>query len=71
MVAVDLLDESGDFDPSLRDRAIDEAFYHGLLLIGCGKSAIRFCPPLVVDAEQIQVALEILDTCLAQLLTTG
>lgn len=71
MVAVDLLDESGAFDSSLRDRAIDEAFYHGLLLIGCGKSAIRFCPPLVVDAEQIQVALEILDTCFAKLLTTG
>ncbi|MCT7955085.1 acetyl ornithine aminotransferase family protein [Laspinema palackyanum] len=70
MVAVDLLDESGAFDPSLRDRAIDEAFYHGLLLIGCGKSAIRFCPPLVVDAEQIQVALEILDSCFSKLLTT-
>ncbi|WP_242541468.1 acetyl ornithine aminotransferase family protein [Phormidium pseudopriestleyi] len=67
MVAVDLLDESGALDPSLRDRAIDEAFYHGLLLIGCGKSAIRFCPPLVVDAEQIQVALEILDACFAKL----
>ncbi|MCT7976316.1 acetyl ornithine aminotransferase family protein [Laspinema olomoucense] len=70
MVAVDLLDKSGGFDPSLRDRAIDEAFYHGLLLLGCGKSAIRFCPPLVVDAEQIQVALEILDACFAKLFAT-
>jgi len=60
MVAVDLLDEDGNFDSTLRDRIIQEAFYHGLLLLGCGKAAIRFCPPLVINREQIQTSLDIL-----------
>ncbi|MGB3206319.1 MAG: acetyl ornithine aminotransferase family protein [Crinalium sp.] len=60
MVAVDLLDTNGNLDSELRDRIVDQAFYQGLLLLGCGKAAIRFCPPLVIDSEQIQIALNIL-----------
>ncbi|AFZ12180.1 4-aminobutyrate aminotransferase apoenzyme [Crinalium epipsammum PCC 9333] len=60
MVAVDLLDANGNLDPGLRDRIVDQAFYQGLLLLGCGKAAIRFCPPLVIDSDQIQIALKIL-----------
>ncbi|HEY9853272.1 MAG TPA: acetyl ornithine aminotransferase family protein [Leptolyngbyaceae cyanobacterium] len=60
MVAIDLLNEDGKFDTQLRDKIVDAAFYKGLLLLGCGKSAIRFCPPLVIDQEQIQVALQII-----------
>jgi 4-aminobutyrate aminotransferase len=67
MVAADLLDTEGNFAPDLRDRLINQAFYKGLLLIGCGKSAIRFCPPLVIDRDQIQVALQILSDLLAQM----
>ncbi|MCL1471872.1 acetyl ornithine aminotransferase family protein [Argonema antarcticum] len=65
MVAIDLLDEEGNFDVRLRDKIVDEAFYKGLLLLGCGKSAIRFCPPLVIDRDQIQVALQILTELIA------
>ncbi len=64
MVAVDLLDEQGNLDYKLRDRIIQEAFLHGLLLLGCGKAAIRFCPPLVIDSEQIQIALQIISEIL-------
>ncbi|MBD2776478.1 acetyl ornithine aminotransferase family protein [Iningainema tapete] len=56
MVAVDILDNEG----KLRDRLIKEAFLRGLLLLGCGKAAIRFCPPLVIDSDQIQIALDII-----------
>jgi 4-aminobutyrate aminotransferase len=66
MVAVDLLDETGDFDKELRDRILQAAFYRGLLLLGCGKSAIRFCPPLVIDSEQIQIALDIINGILLE-----
>jgi 4-aminobutyrate aminotransferase len=66
MVAVDLLDTAGNLNPNLRDRIIDGAFYRGLLLIGCGKAAIRFCPPLVVDRQQIQIALNILGELLEE-----
>ena len=60
MVAIDLLDTQGNLNPTLRDRIVEYAFYRGLLLLGCGKAAIRFCPPLVIESKQIQVALEIL-----------
>lgn len=60
MVAIDQFDAEGHLDPQLRDRIVDQAFYRGLLLLGCGKAAIRFCPPLVIDAAQIGIALEIL-----------
>ncbi|MDZ8109108.1 MAG: acetyl ornithine aminotransferase family protein [Nostoc sp. DedQUE12a] len=60
MVAVDLLDEAGNLDNKLRDRIIQESFLQGLLLLGCGKAAIRFCPPLIIDSDQIQTALQIL-----------
>ncbi|MEH2332208.1 acetyl ornithine aminotransferase family protein [Nostoc sp.] len=66
MVAVDLLDEQGNLDHKLRDRIIQEAFLRGLLLLGCGKAAIRFCPPLVIDSDQIQIALEIISEILQQ-----
>ncbi|MBC6431924.1 acetyl ornithine aminotransferase family protein [Nostoc sp. HG1] len=65
MVAVDLLDEQGNLDHKLRDRIIQEAFLRGLLLLGCGKAAIRFCPPLVIDSEQIQIALQIISEILS------
>jgi 4-aminobutyrate aminotransferase len=66
MVAVDLFDETGNFDKELRDRILQAAFHRGLLLLGCGKSAIRFCPPLVIDSEQIQIALDIINGILLE-----
>jgi 4-aminobutyrate aminotransferase len=65
MVAVDILDPEEHPNPQGRDRLVEQAFYQGLLLLGCGKAAIRFCPPLVITAEQIGVALEILDKLLS------
>jgi 4-aminobutyrate aminotransferase len=60
MLAIDIYDPQGNPDVAARDRLIYEAFEHGLLLIGCGRAAIRFCPPLTIAAEQIAIALEIL-----------
>jgi 4-aminobutyrate aminotransferase len=68
MVAVDLWDEEGNFDRKLRDRILQEAFLHGLLLLGCGSAAIRFCPPLVIDSDQIKIALDILSDILTEIL---
>ncbi|ARV61146.1 aspartate aminotransferase family protein [Nostocales cyanobacterium HT-58-2] len=67
MVAVDLLDDEGQFDSQLRDRVVQEAFLRGLLLLGCGKAAIRFCPPLVIDSDQIQTSFQILLEVLAEI----
>ena len=43
-----------------------DGFRQGLLLLGCGESAIRFCPPLCVTAEQVETALRILGGVLAE-----
>ncbi|MBF2064138.1 MAG: acetyl ornithine aminotransferase family protein [Calothrix sp. C42_A2020_038] len=65
MVAVDVLDTEGNLSKQARDSIVNQAFHRGLLLLGCGQAAIRFCPPLVIDSEQIQVALDIIDDIVA------
>jgi len=65
MMAMDLVKEHGAPDPALRDAMVQTAFQQGLLLLGCGDSAIRFCPPLCVSAEQVETALHILGGILA------
>ena len=44
-----------------REKVIQTAFLRGLLLLGCGETAIRFCPPLCISAAQVETALNILD----------
>jgi acetylornithine/succinyldiaminopimelate/putrescine aminotransferase len=44
----------------LRDELIDLAFHRGLLLLPCGPSTIRFCPPLCLTARQVNIGLELL-----------
>src|SRR5262249_20661411 len=51
--------------PELRERILEEAFRRGLLLLGCGRSTIRLCPPLVVDEEDAATAARILQEAVA------
>jgi 4-aminobutyrate aminotransferase len=69
MVALDLVQDRERLtpDPALRDQVVQTAFQQGLLLLGCGEAAIRFCPPLCITAEQIETALGILSGVLAGL----
>jgi 4-aminobutyrate aminotransferase len=68
MVAVDIVraEDRQAPDPAARDEIVQTAFYQGLLLLGCGESALRFCPPLCITAEQVESALRILAGVLAQ-----
>ena len=43
-------------DPALVKRVVLGAFQKGVLLLGAGKSAIRFAPPLLIDEEDINIA---------------
>jgi 4-aminobutyrate aminotransferase len=67
MVAMDLIRDRDPYthDPVLRDEVVSAAFHHGLLLLGAGESAIRFCPPLCITAAQVDTALRILGGVLA------
>ena len=51
-------------DPKKRDQIIMKAFKQGLLLLGCGESAIRFIPPLCVTKKEVDTAIGILDKAL-------
>ena len=44
-------------DEAIRDRIVDLAFERGLLLLGCGKSTIRFSPPLSVNKAEVDEAM--------------
>ncbi|MGC8639626.1 MAG: acetyl ornithine aminotransferase family protein [Isosphaeraceae bacterium] len=64
MIGAEVWDEHGGPAPVLRDRIIDRAFRRGLLLLPCGASTIRFCPPLCLTARQVEIGLTILDAAL-------
>ena len=66
MTAVDMLTEAGEPDPKGREAVIQAAFRRGLLLLGCGESGVRFCPPLCVTAEQVETCLRLSDEVLAE-----
>ena len=63
MLAVDFVTDrvSRTPDPSYRDRVVAACFRHGLMVLPCGLSAIRFTPALVVERDQIDRAVMILD----------
>ena len=66
MIGVELVKdrESREPVPELRDKVVDLAFERGLLILGCGETSIRLCPPLVVKQGEADVALDILEECL-------
>jgi len=64
MIGAEIRSE-GEPDPALRDRIIDLAFRRGLLLLPCGPSTIRFCPPLCLTRRQVQIGLRLFDDALA------
>lgn len=53
--------------PELRNRLEFLAFERGLLILGCGPNSIRLCPPLVINQDQADFALDTLEDCLRQL----
>lgn len=55
----------GQPSPEFRDLVVDLAFERGLLLLPCGKSTVRFCPPLCVNRRQVEIALELVEAALA------
>jgi 4-aminobutyrate aminotransferase len=53
---------------ALRDRVIDGCFQRGLLVLGAGASTIRLSPPLVIDQEQADCAVDIFSAVLSDVL---
>ncbi|HYA41814.1 MAG TPA: acetyl ornithine aminotransferase family protein [Syntrophobacteraceae bacterium] len=69
MVAVELVKDriTKENAPELRNLIVQGAFHRGLLLLGCGESAIRFCPALTVSEEEIDTGLSIFEETLKKI----
>jgi 4-aminobutyrate aminotransferase len=69
MIGVELTKQDGARPPDaqLRNQVVQKAFEKGLLLLGCGEIAIRFCPPLIVSKQEADTAIEIFASTLKEL----
>lgn len=64
MIGVEFVKDPGtrEHDSAGADQVMVEAYRRGLLVLTCGRSTIRFCPPLVVTREQVDRAIELFET---------
>ena len=69
MVGVELVRDRQSKSPAAaeRDQLIQGCFQKGLLLLGCGASTVRFCPPLTISEQDVDTAVEIFATSLAEI----
>lgn len=62
MVGVEFVDPaSGAPAKQLADEIMEMAFRHGLLVLTCGASTIRFCPPLVITKAEADEAIDLFE----------
>ena len=68
MIGIELVKNKETREPAteLRNRVEELAFEKGLVILGCGETSIRLCPPLIVKEEEATVALDILEDALTQ-----
>ncbi len=68
MIGIELVKDKTTREPatSLRNRVETLAFERGLMVLGCGETTLRLCPPLILKEEEATVALDILEDVLTQ-----
>lgn len=68
MVGMELVRDRSTREAAIqeRDAVVQACFRRGLLMLGCGQNVLRFCPPLVVTAQQVDVAVAIIDAALSE-----
>lgn len=66
MIGIDFTDSMGNPIPEFRDEIVNRCYLNGLLTLGCGKSGIRFAPPLVLTRELLMEGLDILEHSIAE-----
>jgi 4-aminobutyrate aminotransferase len=68
MIGIELVKsrETREPNPEARKKVVERAFEQGLLILGCGESTVRLMPPLIVERDQADFALNVLDRCLSE-----
>lgn len=66
MLAIELVEDRKTKTPAARlsEAVITQAFHHGLVLLSCGQSAIRFMPPLLIAKADVDEAIALLTASL-------
>jgi 4-aminobutyrate aminotransferase len=66
MIGVELVKDKATREPAtaVRNRVETLAFERGLIILGCGETTLRICPPLIVSEQEATVALDILEEAL-------
>jgi 4-aminobutyrate aminotransferase len=72
MIGMELVEDRRGMAPAreLVEALTTRAFHNGLLLLSCGRSTIRFMPPLCVNRAEVDEACAILSTSLDEALVT-
>ncbi len=67
MIGIEIVKDQKSRTPAgpMRDKIVDLAFERGLLILGCGETTLRLCPPLIVNQHEADIALDILEECIA------
>jgi 4-aminobutyrate aminotransferase len=67
MIGVDLVKDKQTkaYAAEERDRVVELAFERGVLFLGCGPSAVRISPSLVVTQDEADVAVDVLEECIS------
>jgi 4-aminobutyrate aminotransferase len=68
MIGMELVTDRGTREPAtaLCDAVINRAFENGLILLACGRSTVRFMPPLMVSRGDVDEAVTLLDASLRE-----
>ena len=63
MIGIELVKDKATREPAaaLRNRVETLAFERGLMVLGCGETTLRLCPPLIISEQEATVALDILE----------
>jgi 4-aminobutyrate aminotransferase len=69
MIGVEMVQDRKRYAPdaALAGRIIQRCFEKGMLILTCGKSTIRFMPPLVISVEEVDLALRLFEEALDEL----
>jgi 4-aminobutyrate aminotransferase len=70
MIGMELVTDRATKTPakSLCDALIARAYQNGLILLSCGQSTVRFMPPLMVTAADVDEAVHLLDASLSEVI---
>ena len=70
MIGVEIVKnkKSKDYGVEERSKVVCNSLKNGLILLPCGKSSIRFAPPLIITKEEADKGLDIFEESLKEVM---